>query len=486
LGALLSTAATSALAKPPTRSIYPKLRPAKIRIAAAGSVTELIASSRLSGKIGFVVADAISGEILETHNPKLALPPGSVAKTATTLYALNVLGAAHRFKTQIVITGPIENGRVKGDLYLLGGGDPTLDTDALGALAKRLKEAGVREISGRAFVYSGALPYSKSIDPGQPDHLGYNPSLSGLNLNYNRVYFEWKRSADGYDVSMDARAIKYRPRVASVKIRVVNRKGPVFAFKSDGKIDSWTVSQNALGRKGGRWLPVRHPGLYTADVFHTLARSFGIQLPAFRVAKVRPKGTVVAQWQSPNLAKILRGMMKFSNNMTAETVGLTATQRLGSRPANLKASGRRMAAWMKEKAGTKTAKFVDHSGLGDGSRVSADDLNRVLLTAGWNGSLHVLMKSIAVRGDDGKPLKNSPIKVRGKTGTLNFVSALAGYIEAPGGRKLTFAFFSADLVQRSKIPRAERERPRGARAWRGRSKALQQSLIRRWVTTFDV
>jgi len=57
------------------------------------------------------------------------------------------------------------------------------------------------------------LPNLDEIDESQLDHLGYNPAISGLNLNFNRVHFEWKRAGGGYSIAMDARSELYKPAV---------------------------------------------------------------------------------------------------------------------------------------------------------------------------------------------------------------------------------------------------------------------------------
>jgi len=481
LAGLLASVATPALARAPKRSIRPAPRPTYVRKIAAGNVGETVEKAGLSGKIGFMVVDLDSGKTIESRTPLLAQPPASVAKAITSIYALSVLGGEHRFRTRLLATGPIKNGRIEGDLILAGDGDPTLDTDALGVLAKRLKDAGVIGITGKARIYAAALPYQKSIDPGQPDHLGYNPSLSGLNLNYNRVFFEWKRNANGFDVTMDARALKFRPRVLMSKMRVVERKSPVFTHKSTINSEEWTVSRRALGKKGGRWLPVRRPEYYAGEVFHTIARSYGIDLPSFGVVKTLPRSTVIAEWQSDQLSSMLRGMMKFSTNLIAEAAGVSASVARGRNPGSLKSSGREMAAWLKATHGAQHTKFRDHSGLGEDSRMSAADMVKVLSKQGWNGPLRALMKDIPLRDANGRPIKNAPIKVWAKTGTLNFVSSLAGYIETPNGRRLAFAIFAADLPKRSKISKSQRERPRGARTWNKQAKVLQQQLIERWA-----
>ena len=94
---------------------------------------------------------------------------------------------------------------LEGDLILAGGGDPVTDTDDLAQLAADLKDSGLRELRGRFIVWDGALPFVSTIDSGQPPHVGYAPSVSGIALNFNRVHFEWVRGASGYTVTMDAR-----------------------------------------------------------------------------------------------------------------------------------------------------------------------------------------------------------------------------------------------------------------------------------------
>ncbi|MBN8194762.1 D-alanyl-D-alanine carboxypeptidase, partial [Bacillus sp. NTK074B] len=73
-----------------------------------------------------------------------------------------------------------------------------------------------------------------------------------------------------------------------------------------------------------------------------------------------------------------------------------------------------------------------------------------------------------------------PVQVHAKTGTLNFVSALAGYAQPRGGREIVFAIVSADMARRRAIRDEDSERPPGARSWTARARNLQQTLIERW------
>ncbi len=479
LAAVMGTA--PAWANPPAVSLRPQARVAGVSKRALGGAERLIAKAGLSGQIGFAVANVSSGAVLEGVNAGSGLPPASVSKALTALYALDVLGADHRFQTRLLADGALSNGVLRGNLYLAGGADPTLDTDGLASLATRLKEAGVREVRGAFRVYDGALPYVRSIDPGQPDHVGYSPSVSGIALNFNRVYFEWKRSANGYALSMDARTGKYRPEVQMARMQLADRRMPVYSYRERNGIDEWSVAQSALGRDGGRWLPVRSPGLYAGDVFRTLARSQGITLKPAKISRSLPTGAqVLGQVSSAPLRVILRDMLRWSTNLTAEMVGLAATRARGGSPKSLQASGRAMSEWARTRYGMSQVSLVDHSGLGDASRMTAEDLVQTLVQVRKRGVLRPILRSIAIRDDRGRVLSNHPIKVDAKTGTLNFVSGLGGYMTSADGTELAFAIFAADTDIRARIKRQDREVPKGARTWNGKAKRLQQQLIKRW------
>lgn len=488
---LLASAALPACAEAPLTSLRPQARPLRgaARIKAESPATrlaEIIGGAGLSGVSSIVVADAGSGRVLEEHNGATALPPASVTKAVTALYALHNLGPDARHVTRLVATGPIAGGVLKGDLVLVGGGDPHLDTDGLNSLARAAKAQGIRRITGDFRVYGGALPYQRMIDPLQPDHVSYNPAISGLNLNFNRVYFEWKRSGNGYATTLDARSDRLRPRVSGIGIGVVNRQGPLFTYADRQGREEWTVMRGALGKGGGRWLPVRNIDAYVGEVFRSLAAAQGVTLPAARSTSRAPDGTVVAQEASGKISAQMRAMLKYSTNLTAEVTGLAATRKRGASARSLAASAREMTAWAQTAFGVPGARFVDHSGLGEDSRVSGRDMAQILTRSGWTGPLPAVLKDVPLVNSKGRPAPIPGVGVLAKTGTLNFVSALAGYIECPNGRKLAFAIFSADMPRRQALTKAQRERPEGGQAWRRRAKNMQQRLLRRWALEYGV
>ena len=104
--------------------------------------------------------------------------------------------------------------------------------------------------------------------------------------------------------------------------------------------------------------------------------------------------------------------------------------------------------------------------------------------AGPSGALAGLMKPWYYCNSQGGYDRASPIRMAAKTGTLNFVSGLAGFVLPPGGRALAFAVFAADEDRRRTIPRAAREKVPGARSWGRRARVLQDKLLKRWTALY--
>ena len=480
---VLSTLACGANAGPLERSLRPKLRPGSLSFGSEPAPSDLgrvIEAAKLSGSVGCAVADVSTGDILEGYGDDIPLPPASVVKSITALYALAHLGPAFRFSTRLVAMGPIQNGVLTGDLILVGSGDPSLDTDHLAGLVSELMKTGLRSVKGRFIVDGSALPMTPQIDEQQPPHVAYNPAVSGLNLNYNRVYFGWEKDADGYRIDMEARALRYRPAVKMARMQLKERGSPVYTYRDGGVWDEWTVSRSALSKEGARWLPVRKPNRYVGEIFQSLALAEGLYLPLAEVSRSVVPGVTLVSHESASLADIVQKMLKYSTNLTAETVGMAATKtRLGT-AVPLVESAAQMSRWARDRFGASGLSLVDHSGLSDRSRITADDMVRILIKARENTELYALLKDIKMRNAKGNLARSAPTAFRGKTGTLNFVAGLGGYVTTASGRELAFAIFSADRTRRALIPVAQRERPKGASSWNRRAKILQYKMLNRW------
>lgn len=473
LAGAVSSLATTAFAEAPLTSMRPIARtPAK------DAISRMVADKGFSGDVGVIVVDLETREVLEDIIGDKPQPPASVAKAVTALYAIETLGAGHAYKTRLIAQGDIKDGILNGNLILVGGGDPNLVTDQLAELAQRVKDTGLRAVTGDFLVWDNALTNLDEIDAGQLDYLGYNPTVTGLNLNFNRVHFEWKLENSNYVTAMDARSEKYRPAVTTARINIVDRASPVFSYRDAGDVDQWTVARGALNNGGSRWLPVRHPALYAGEVFSTFARSHGIVLKAPRDIAELPDGAELASFDSASLREMMRGMLRYSTNITAEAAGLTATAARAGQQRGLRTSALGMARWADGRAGGISPTFVDHSGLGDQSRISPQNMVQLLSAPSVKATLQPIMRNIALIGDDQKVIDDPQVSVRAKTGTLNFVTTLAGYVRTKNGRELAFAIFASDLEAREAGKLQGGEAPPGSRGWNRRARSLQQDILK--------
>lgn len=491
LASLASVSALPALARAPSRSLFPQPRPGSGGVPAAAaaqaqarttSLVDLIAQSGLSGDTAVVALDAGTGEVVEAHRADLRLPPASTAKATTALYAMQNLGPGYRFTTRVVARGGnISNGTLSGDLILRGGGDPVLQTEDLARMADELIRRGLRRVSGRFIVDAGALPQIEEIDEGQPVQAGYNPAIAGINLNFNRVHFAWDVRGGRANLSLDARSEREIPPVSVIDIRAAQRDLPVYTYRQRNSGERWSVAASALGRSGSRWLPVRRPAAYAGDVFRALLRARGCTLPEPRIENGTRGGQVLAEHRSQPLPSILRGMLRYSTNITAEAVGLAATLQAGGSGRSLSRSAQRMSDWAAQAHRGQGLEFHDHSGLGEDSRVSPMAQARFMLSARRQGILPDLLRDHPMRDANGRRIRNHPVDVQAKTGTLNFVSALTGYAHVGRGREVVFSIVSADMDRRRSLRSSREESPRGTRSWTGRARALQQTLVERWA-----
>lgn len=414
---------------------------------------DLIAASGLHGKVAYALLDG--GQPAALGKAAWAMAPASTMKVITALYALDRLGPDRRFSTRLIRAGDT--------LVLAGGGDPVLSTDDLAALAQMLAASG-HPPPARFAVWGGALPDVTQIAAEQAVHLAYNPAISGMILNFNRVHLGWARVGVDHQLSVEARAARQSPRAYTISAMPAGQTD-LFTYRHDAEREYWTISRAAMGRSGSRWLPVRLPELYAGDVFQTLCRARGLLLPQPEIIPDLPQGQVIARHDSPPLRTLVRDMLHYSTNITAETLGLHA-----SGAADLPRSADAMRSWLGELG--NGMRLADHSGLSEVSRLSAFGLASVLAGPGRDLGLAPLLRADPLDEDLGA--RQGGHRVAAKTGTLNFVSNLAGYVSTSSGEG-AFAILCTDPVRR----RASigEELPEGVSSWTRTAKALQRELI---------
>lgn len=446
-----------------------------------------------SGVVGYVLADTARGAVLERRNADERLIPASVAKAPTALYALDALGPDFTFKTRVTATGPIANGVLKGDLYLVGGGDPALDSKDLRSLARQLKAAGLKKVEGRFIYDESAIAPMDSILSTQPVQARYNPGVSGLNLNFNQVRVEWERQKDEsyvFKASSAVRGLSTPSNLVTVSAAphdTIKQGGFDWRLappRKDGEepVETWRISSRFLGRKGGRGLPVRRPGAFAADAFREIARNEGITLPVGKPGVAPTTATELAVHESGRLEAILRGMLRFSTNITAEVVGLMTSRARGLEEMSLERSSALMSAWASTRfggeGGAAATAFKNHSGLSLESRLTARSMTEILVEAGRPTAVYDKFFDLLPR----YRVKGLPKKaqVRAKTGTVHYGRGLAGYLECPSGKRLAFSYFNSDIETRAKFDQSQNRGQYATRAWLGRARSIEKKLLARW------
>jgi D-alanyl-D-alanine carboxypeptidase/D-alanyl-D-alanine-endopeptidase (penicillin-binding protein 4) len=443
------------------------------RLGAAEALTAILERSGLGARTGFAVAEATTGAVLEAHQADLDRPPASAVKIVTALYALDRLGPSSRFETRLAASGPRTGGTLAGDLTLVGGGDPLLDTDALGEMAAEARAGGLTAVAGRFLVAADALPTLREIEPDQPAHAGYNPAISGLNLNFNRVHLAWSPGPEGPVLAMSAPGALFSAETPTIRAELGGAGPPRHRIEAGREI--WAFAPRSLKGSGSLWLPVRAPAAYAGAAFRGLAAQGGLALAAPESGPAPEGGASLARRASPPLDAMLRDMLKYSTNLTAEVAGLRAAG-----GADLAASAAAMTDWARARYGLRRAALVNHSGLTARSAMSASEMVR-LLVAEAGGALPGMLKERPLRDAAGAPYAVPGVRVLAKTGTLNFVSALAGYLEGPGERRRAFAIFAADPERRAAIAPEASDDPPGAADWARRARAQEMALLRRWI-----
>jgi len=471
LSTALAALGSSAFAVAPLNSLRPVARPAASPDLLGGAAA-VIRSFSLKGQVSCALMDPENGRLLDAYLPETELPPASVTKALTAAYGLQKLGRDFQFITRLSLQGRVVNGALVGDIILTGSADPTLHTDDLVNFAKTLQKTGIQRVKGRLVIVDNGFPYQREIDSSQLPQANYNPAIAGVNLNLNRVQFEWARQASGgYDLSMSAPGRIYRPQIPSIGMRVEERAAPSYAYQHALDREQWSVQRAVLGKDGGRWLPARNPRRYAGEAFQAICAEMGMRLPSPTIVDGQYPDAVmtveIAQKESRPYYEIAKSMLKLSTNLTAEVIGLTASGAPTLRQSALALSQFAQAHGMR-------GAVVDHSGLSDQSRLTAGGLAMFMAWHHRNGLADLLKPKILRH--KGKPMNGVDLRV--KTGTLNFVSSLSGYLTYKG-KSLGFAILTADMARREKVKGSEN--PRGAKGWEARSRSLQYAILRDWL-----
>jgi serine-type D-Ala-D-Ala carboxypeptidase/endopeptidase (penicillin-binding protein 4) len=488
--AIAPAAGVVALEASPARTKVDDLSPgiqsvqadARLESVAAEAPTA-VAAPRRGTQIGYLLVDLASGRQLAALNPDVGLIPASTTKLATAVVALDVLGPEHRYRTELRAHGPVRDGVLEGDLILVGGGDPALDVADLLELAVRLATNGIHEVHGRFLIDDTALPRWSEIAPDQPLEAPYNPGIGALSLAFNRVHLAWRGRGNTID------AVTLPPldeaRFEAGSPEDLPPGGVELESRRDGTV-VWRVADRGRRRQATD-LPVKDPGLHAGHVFRRLALALDIVLGPPERGTAPPDAVLLAVHESAPLRQLVHDMLLYSNNMMAETIGLSAAQRLdriyGLDPAG--ASLVRHLARLMPEVDWRGAVLPNNSGLDGRARLTprqlaaivrygwrTDALPALLPASGWSGTL-------ADRFDD-----QAALRVWAKTGAVNYGGALAGYLLPDSQRPAAFVTMVSDLGARTAydaLARPDGAADAAASAWNGRARGLLDDLVEGWL-----
>ena len=414
-------------------------------IANAMRLARLPASS-----VGLFVQDVSATRPALGANLDKPMNPASVMKLVTTYAGLELLGPSYVWKTGIFETGTRRGDVLEGDLVMRGSGDPKLSQEQLWLALKAIRARGIREIRGNLILDHSAFDangYDAAKFDGDPLR-AYNAGPDALLINFKSfaLTFAPDEAASLVNVSAEPRPFGLPLRV-SVKLV----QGPCVDFRSypvKPKFDTSgiTVSGTYAAACGVKtwWL---HPyelsqGQYAAAVIRQLWVDLGGVLTGEVRDGILPAGArPVHEIDSASLSEITRDINKYSNNVMARQLYLTLSSEVMRLPATAERSARAIKTWLLEKKiGGDELVIENGSGLSRIERISPGTLGRMLVAAFRSPVMPEFIASMPLVAYDGtmrRRLRTRDIagQAHVKTGTLNDVRAVAGYVLAASGKR---------------------------------------------------
>lgn len=399
-----------------------------------------------------VVVEPVDGPRMVSVNAGQPRNPASVMKLVTTFAALDSLGPAHVWRTQLLVepgTTISADGVLSGPLYLRASGDPFFKLEDLWQLLRELRVRGVRRIP--ELVVDRSVFGPVSIDPGAFDgdpSRPYNASPDAWMVGFGavRLLFTPDLRNRHWRVTLD-------PALPGVKVEGGLKwsdnpcpGSPV--VQTEPFLTSSGVSLRVAGTVSGGCgefslyrLALSQPR-HAEAVFRVLWQEMGGSLAGrIREASVPGDAVLFATHDSPSLAEVVRNINKQSNNVMARLLLLTLGAAYEPGPATV-ASGDRAVDGILAARGLKLPELVldNGSGLSRDGRISADSLARLLAAAWRSPVMPEFVSSLAISGMDGtvrRRMRDSDAAglAHLKSGSLRDVRALAGYVLAASGRR---------------------------------------------------
>lgn len=405
----------------------------------------MVAAGIPASGMGMLVMEAGTGKVLALANDTRAFNPASVMKLVTTAAALDMLGASYSWKTQVYVDGPVQDGRLDGNLYIKGGGDPRLVVEQFWMLLRQIQATGIREIKGNVivdrslFVHDDNAAFDFDGDPQKP----YNANPDALLLNFKAIAF------------------RFVPDTVAGIVRVTTEPGIAYEIRppvlAQGNCGDWqtrlkprfgetnTTFGGSYAAACGEQVWYVHPYQmkplsYFSRVFQQMWQDLGGSLQGnIAEGAVAPTARLLTQWESPPLAEAIRGINKFSNNVMARQLLLTLVAERASVPASPAMGQKLLQDWFSAKGIAAGNLVIENgAGLSRKARVTPRMMGEMLRLMYRSPQMPEYVSSMPVVGEDGtmkRRLQDQDIagKAHIKTGMLDDVRAVGGYVLASSG-----------------------------------------------------
>ena len=403
--------------------------------------------------VAVVVQPVDNGSPLISHRAAQAMNPASVMKLVTTYAALDLLGPAWTWKTSVWTDVDTVDGKLNGNLYVRGSGDPHFAIEHLWSLLRQVRTRGIRHISGD-IVLDRTVFDVPALDPGAFDDKPmrpYNVGPDGLLMNFRALRFTLIADPSGprllQETPNDALRIDNRLRTGNGDCSSDWKDAIQTRLITEGNLQRLEFSGTYSLLCGERTLNLAplsadsHADGLIRALWRELGGTLGGQV---RQGQVPAASLRLTELESEPLANAVREINKYSNNVMARQLFLTLGN--DSAPATPERAQQRVRDWLAGRGLRFPELVLDNgSGLSRRERISADSLNRLLRDAWRHPAMPEFIASLPIVGIDGtmkKRLKTSEASGRAhiKTGTLEGVKTAAGYALDSQGRRHAVVF----------------------------------------------
>jgi serine-type D-Ala-D-Ala carboxypeptidase/endopeptidase (penicillin-binding protein 4) len=409
--------------------------------------------------VSFAVVDLDSDRVLTSLNGDTPRSPASTIKLITTFASLDLLGPAYAWHTRALIRGELKNGVLEGDLVLQGGGDPYMTLERWWTFARMLRTKGLKAIRGDLVIDNTAFALPAE-DPGAFDgrpNRAYNVLPDALMVNFQSIEFRVTPNSDSGKIEVVATP-------APVNLAIDNRiafgmgrcRAPAHRVDFEVVSEQWdhvvfagALSSECAERSITRVL-LKAPQ-YAFGTFVELWRQLGGEFSgALRIEAAPPDAQLYLNFESLSLADIVRLTNKFSSNLMARHLLLTMGEERYGPPATTEKGAQAIALWAQERGLDLQGMDIDNgSGLSRTTHISVLQMSRVLSAAYHSRYAPEFIASLPLAGIDGtlkSRMQQTPAgSVRLKTGHLDGVSGVAGYVTAASGKAFVLVSLVNDL-----------------------------------------